>query len=347
MQRESAPKRIPTSGVTLRDIYRARQCIAPIARRTPLILSLALSERAGTSVYLKLENLQETGSFKIRGAANRMLHLSSDEKARGVITVSTGNHGRAVAYVAGRLGIPAVVCMSERVPPGKVEAIRALGAEVVVGGQGYDEAEQRSVQLERERGLVRIAPFDDPRVIAGQGTIGLELLEDLPEVDTAIVPLSGGGLISGIARALKSADRTIRVIGVSQDRAPVMVHSLRAGRPVELPEEETLADALAGGIGLDNRYTFPMVRELVDDTVLVTEEEIAAGIAFALEQHRLVVEGGGAVGIAALLQGRVSGSGRNVAVVVSGGNVGLPALRRVLEGHPIKEQDVGVPGQAP
>jgi threonine dehydratase len=333
MHAEDESDRVSNPDVTLRDVLRARERIAPIARRTPLIHSAALSERAGTSVYLKLENIQETGSFKIRGAANRMLQLTADEKARGVITVSTGNHGRAVAYVAGRLGVPAVICMSKRVPTSKEEAIRALGAEVVLHGQGYDEAERHSFQLEQERGLVRIGGFDDPSIIAGHGTIGLELLEDLREIDTAIVPLSGGGLISGIALALKSADHTVRVVGVSQDRAPVMFHSLCAGRPIELPEEETLADALAGGIGLDNRYTFRMVRQLVDETVLVTEEEIAAGIVFAQEQHRLVVEGGGAVGIAALLHGRVSALGRNVAVVVSGGNIALPVLRRLLEGR--------------
>ena len=320
-----------TADVTVGDIHQAWQRIASIARRTPLLRSAALSERAGTSVYLKLENLQETGSFKIRGAANRMLQLSAEQKARGIITVSTGNHGLAVAYVARQLGLPAVVCVSERVPPEKMEAIRRLGAELVAAGSSYDEAEQQSLQLERHRGLTRIAPFDDPLVIAGQGTIGLELLEELPDIDTAIVPLSGGGLISGIALALKSADRAIRVVGVSQERAPVMFRSLRAGRPIELPEEETLADALAGGIGLDNRYTFRMVRQLVDDVVLVTEEEIASGILFALEQHHLGVEGGGAVGIAALLCGRARGLGNSLAVLVSGGNIGLSRLRRLLE----------------
>jgi threonine dehydratase len=331
MQAQDRPGSAAGSNVTLRDISRARERIAPIARRTPLVYSAALSERAGTAVHLKLECLQVTGSFKVRGAANRMLELTAEEKARGVVTVSTGNHGRAVAYVASRLGIPAVICMSERVPASKVEAIRALGAEVVLHGEGYDEAEQHSFRLERERGLVRIEGFDDPFVIAGQGTIGLELLEDLPGIDTVIVPLSGGGLIAGIALALKSGDRPVRVVGVSQDRAPVMVHSLRAGRPIELPEEDTLADALAGGIGLANRCTFRMVQEFVDETVLVTEEEIAAGIVFALEQDRLVVEGGGAVGIAALLHGHVSGLGRTVAVVVSGGNISSGLLCTLLE----------------
>ena len=324
---------MPAPDVSVQDIYLARQRIAPIARKTPLIESPWLTERAGASVYLKLEGLQETGSFKIRGAANRLLNLTADEKARGVITVSSGNHGRAVAYVARQLGVNAVVCLSERVPGGKVAAIERLGAEAVVYGKSYDEAEEHSFKLEEERGLTRIHPFDDPFVIAGQGTIGLELLEDLPGVDTVVVPLSGGGLISGIALALKSANPAIGVIGVSMDRAPVMVHSLRAGAPIEMEEEETIADALAGGIGLDNRYTFRMVQEYVDDTVLVSEGEIAHAMAFALEQHHLVVEGGGAVGVAALLHGRVREVGRNVAVVLSGSNVDLPLLLQVAQRH--------------
>jgi len=314
---------MPASDVTMRDIYLARQRIAPIARRTLLINSPWLTEHVGASVYLKLESLQETGSFKIRGAANKLLGLTADEKARGVITVSSGNHGRAVSYVARQLGLNAVVCISERVPSNKVEDIKRLGAEAVVYGKSYDEAEAHSFRLQKERGLTRIEPFDDPFVIAGQGTIGLELLEDLPEIDTVVVPLSGGGLISGIALALKSATPAIRVIGVSMDRAPVMVHSLRAGAPIEMEEEDTIADALAGGIGLDNRYTFRLVQEYVDDTILVSEEEIAEAMAFTLEQHHLVVEGGGAVGVAALLHRRVREVGRNVVVILSGGNVNL------------------------
>ena len=321
------------SDVTARDIYRARKVIAPIARRTPLVHSWLLTEQTGSPVYLKLDSLQETGSFKIRGAANKLLCLAEDELSRGVITVSSGNHGRAVAYVAGKLGTRAVVCVSKRVPLNKIEAIQRLGAEVMICGESYDEAETHSRVLEKEQGLTRIHPFDDPLVIAGQGTIGLELLEDLPEVDTAVVPLSGGGLISGIALALKSAHPTIRVIGVSMARAPVMVHSLKAGAPIEMDEEETIADGLAGGIGLDNRYTFRMVQRYVDDTVLVSEEEIAEAMALALEAHHLVVEGAGAVGIAALLQRRVSDAGRNVAVVVSGSNVDIPLLLQVVQQH--------------
>jgi len=318
------------SDPTLRDIYLARQRIAGLARRTSLIRSAGLSERAGAEVYLKLESLQETGSFKIRGAANKLLSLAADERARGVVAVSSGNHGRAVAYVAHRLDVRAVICVSERVPAGKVEAIRRLGAEVVVRGASYDEAEAHSLRIQAEQGLTRVDPFDDPAVIAGQGTVGLELLEDLPQVDTVVVPLSGGGLISGIAVALKAVSPAIRVIGVSMDRAPVMVRSLRAGRPLELPEENTLADALAGGIGLDNRYTFRLVQRYVDETLLVSEDEIAGAMVFALEQERLVVEGGGAVALAALLYGKVKEPGRTIAVVLSGANVDLPLLSQLI-----------------
>jgi threonine dehydratase len=318
-------------GVTVQDVYLARRRIAPVARRTPLIRSAWLAECVGAPVYLKLESLQETGSFKIRGAANKLLGLAAEERARGVITVSSGNHGRAVSCVARQLGVDAVVCISERVPRNKVESIGRLGAEVVVHGRSYDEAEAYSFQLEQERGLTWVHPFDDPFVIAGQGTIGLELLEDLPEVDTVVVPLSGGGLISGIALALKCANPAIRVVGVSMERAPVMFHSLRAGAPIEMEEQDTLADALAGGIGLDNRYTFRMVQQYVDEAVLVSEEEIAQAMAFALERHHLVVEGGGAVGVAALLHRRVENLGRNVAVVVSGGNVDLSLLLDVAQ----------------
>jgi threonine dehydratase len=320
---------MPNLDVTLHDIYRARQRIAAVATRTPVIHSPLLTERVGASVYLKAESLQKTGSFKIRGATNKMLGLTVEEKARGVITVSSGNHGRAVAYVAHQLGIAAVICMSTRVPGNKLDAIKRLGAEVVVHGDSYEDAEIHALQLQEERGLTMIDPFDDPLVIAGQGTVGLELLEDLPEIDTAIVPLSGGGLIAGIALACKSASPSIRVIGVTMDRAPVMVHSLRAGTPIQMEEEDTIADALVGNIGVSNKYTFRMVQKYVDDTILVSDEEIAAAMAFALEQHHLVVEGGGAVGIAALLHQRATGLGHNIAVVVSGSNVSLPLLLKV------------------
>lgn len=324
---------MPVNEVTIGDIYTAREQIAPLVRRTPLVSSLLLSEHVGASVYLKLESVQESGSFKIRGAANRMLSLTADEKKRGVITVSTGNHGRAVSYVAKRLGVKAVICLSEAVPDNKVEALRRLGAELEIYGKSYDEAAERCTALEKERGLTMIHPFDDPFIIAGQGTIGLELLEDLPEIDTAVVPLSGGGLMSGIALALKSTNPAIRTIGVTMDRAPVMYHSLRAGKVIEMPEEETIADSLVGGIGPVNRYTFRMCQKYVDDAILVSDEEIAEAMAFALKEHHLVVEGGGAVGIAALLHRRAKDLGKHIAVILSGSNVDIPLLLKIAQNN--------------
>ncbi len=312
-------------GVSLRDVYIARQRIACIARKTPLIYSNPLSDYTGTSVYLKLEGLQETGSFKVRGAANRLFALSNDEKKCGVIAFSTGNHGRAVAYVARQLGIHAVICLSERVPQYRVDTMRELGAEVIQQGGSQDETFAYALALQKDRGLTMINPFDDSLVIAGQGTIAIELLEDLPEVDTVIVPVSGGGLIAGIALAMKSTSPDIRLIGVSMECGPAMYHSLKAGRPVEVEEKDSLADALLGGIGLENEYTFPMVREYVDELVLVSEEEIAEGMLFALDRHRLTVEGAGAVGISAILSSKVPKMGTHVAVILSGSNVD-PAL---------------------
>lgn len=317
--------------ITLCDIYMARGRLAPIIRRTPLFSSPSLTEYVGVPVYLKLDNLQPTGVFKIRGVANMMLNLTADEKARGVITFSTGNHARAVAYMAKQLDINAVIFLSERVPSYRVDAIKSLGAEVIVSGKSQDEAMEQASQMQKELGLTWINAFDDPFIIAGHGTIGLELLEDLPEIDTAIVPLSGGGLISGIALVLKSANPAIRVIGVSPEVSPAMYHSLKAGHPIEIEEKDSIADALLGGIGLDNQNTFRMVQEYVDDIILLSEEEIAEGMAFALNKDHLIVEGGGAAGIAALLAGKVGEIKGKVVVHVSGGNVDIPMLLEIAQ----------------
>jgi threonine dehydratase len=319
-----------TGEITQAAIYRARQAIAPWVRRTPLVRSAALSERIGANVHLKLETLQETGAFKLRGAFNRLLHLAEAERERGVIAVSTGNHARAIAHAAKALRVPAVVCMSSLVPDNKVAAVRAGGAEVRITGRNQDEAEGVAKQLAEERGLVFVSPFDDAHVIAGQGTIGLELLEDQPALDTVLVPLSGGGLIGGIALALKSADRSIRVIGVSMERGPAMIRSLAAGRPVAIAEEPSLADSLGGGIGLDNRYTFALARDLVDETILVSETEIAAAMAHLYWQEQQIVEGGAAVGVAALLAGKVKAPGANLAVVLSGRNIDMRRFSEIV-----------------
>lgn len=321
--------------VTLADIERAQAAIADAVCRTPLKPSPSLTALAGSPVHLKLETMQDTGAFKLRGATNKLRSLSAAERARGVVAVSSGNHGRGIAYAAQKLGIRAVVCMSSLVPEGKVAAIRALGAEVRIAGASQDEAEVEAQRLVRDDGLVEAHPFDDPLVIAGQGTIALEIMADLLGLDTIIVPLSGGGLMAGVACAVKALKPDVRVIGVSMERGPAMVESLRAGRVVEVEEVATLADALGGGIGAANRYTFAMVRELVDETILVSEEQIAEAIRHAYWQERLVVEGGGAVGIAALQAGLVRNAG-TVAVVVSGANIDMRLHSQIIASNAVE-----------
>ncbi len=316
---------------TAREIFEARRRIRGIVRETPLLHSPALSARVPGEVFLKLESLQDTGSFKLRGAANRMAVLGEEERRRGVITVSTGNHGRAVAFAARRMGIPAVVCLTDRVPAVKREAIAALGAEIRIAGATQDEAEAAALRIAEAEGPTMIHPFDDPWVIAGQGTVGLELLERLPELDTVVVPLSGGGLAGGIALALKSADPCLRVIGVSMERGAAMYESMRAGRPVEVEEYETLADCLSGGIGPDNRHTLDLCQRLLDAVHLVREEEIAEAMRFLFREERLVAEGGAAVGVAALLSGKASPAATDrTVVVVSGRNIDPDRLLSVV-----------------
>ena len=244
--------------VTLQDIYRARQAIGARIRRTPLAASDSLTRQVGAPVHLKLEHLQITGSFKLRGALNAVARLSPEDRSKGVVAVSTGNHGRGLAFAAAQAGVRCLVCMSRLVPRNKVAAIEALGAEIRIVGASQDEAQLEADRLVAE-GMTLVPPFDHPDIIAGQGTLGLEIIEDLPEVETLIVPLSGGGLIAGVARAIKSAAARIRVVGVTMERGCAMYQSQRAGKPVEVEELPTLADALGGGIGLDNRYTFAMV----------------------------------------------------------------------------------------
>ena len=317
----------------LADVFLAKKRIRPIIYRTPLVPSSRLAEPLGTNVFLKLESLQVTGSFKIRGAANKLSVLSENERQRGVITVSSGNHGRAVAYVAKEFGLRAVICVSEAVPDNKIQAIRELGAEIVVAGETYDEANEFALQLKDERRLTMVHPFDDADIIAGQGTIGLELMDDLPEIDTVIVPLSGGGLLSGVALTLKSIKPSIHTVGVTMDQGAAMVESLKAGHIVEVQEQPTLADALAGGLGEQNIYTFNLIQKYVDETVLVSESEIASAMVFALDKHHLIVEGGGAVGIAALIHNKVKKVGANTVIVISGSGVDLAVLLRVAQGR--------------
>jgi threonine dehydratase len=317
--------------VTIRHIWEARKRVAPIINRTPLIHSSILSERVGRPVYLKLENVHEIGAFKVRGAANKILSLSEEEKKKGVATFSTGNHGMAVAYVAKKLGIHAVVCISNRVPKAKVDSLKRLGAQLEIYGDSQDEAGERCYELEKEKGLTVIQPFDDPHVIAGQGTIGLEILEEIPGLTDVVVPLSGGGLLSGVGLAVKSNNTDIRVTGVSMERAAVMYESLKAGKPLQLEEEDTLADSLLGGIGLDNQYTFQMVQKYMDGAVLIPEDEIAYSMAFMMDKHRMIMEGAAATGVAAVLGKKIPHQAGPIAVIISGHNVDLSVLSRLIQ----------------
>lgn len=321
---------MPTEPVTLRDVWKAKKQIASIVSKTPLIYSPALSEFTGSPIYLKLENLNVSGSFKIRGAANKILSLTPEEQKRGVTTFSTGNFGMSVAYIAKSLEIKATICISKRVPKAKLKTLQQSGAQIEVYGESQDDAEQRSYQLEIEQGLTVIHPFDDPYIIAGQGTIGLELLEDLPEIDMVIGGLSGGGLHSGLGTALKSTDPTTQVIGVSTARGATMYESIQAGKPIIIEEQDTLADSLLGGIGLDNNYTFEMAQRYVDDIVLLNENEIAEGMAFMLDKHRMAIEGAAASGIGAILNNRII-PGSHTVVIVSGGSVDTSVILGVAE----------------
>lgn len=319
--------------VPLSAIEAARERIAPHVLRSPLVPAFPISDAVGGEVRLKLETLQATGAFKLRGATNAILQLSEEERARGVVTCSTGNHGRGVAYAAHLLGVRAVICMSELVPKVKVDGIKRFGGEVRIVGKSQDEADVEALRLKEEEGLIYLSPFDHLDVIAGQGTIGLELVEDWPELDTVIVPLSGGGLMAGIAAAVKGRKPDTHLIGVTMERGPAMVESLKAGRPVEVVEEPTLADSLGGGIGMQNAHTFAMVRDLVDETVLVSEEEIAAAMRTLYRDQQIVAEGGASVGIAAMLAGKVDVKDRKVAVIVSGRNVDMDIFTRIAGGE--------------
>ncbi len=314
--------------VSLAAIEQAAARLAGQVERTPLVRSDNLSERCGHPVHLKLETLQPIGAFKLRGAMNAIFSLDDEARKRGLVTASTGNHGRAVAYAAEKLGIPATICMSALVPTNKVEAIRALGADIRIVGRSQDDAQEEVERLTKSRGLTAIPPFDHSDVVAGQGTIGLEVVEDMPELATILVPLSGGGLAGGIAVAVKALKPRARVVGISMERGAAMHASVKAGRPVSVQEEETLADSLGGGIGLANRVTFALCQALLDDIVLVSEDEIAAGIRHAAHEEGLRVEGAGAVAFAAVLSGKVNISGPS-AIIVSGGNID-PALHKTI-----------------
>jgi threonine dehydratase len=321
-------------GVTVAEVYAARERLAGRVQRTPLIPAPALSRRLETDIRLKLDTMQDTGAFKQRGATNAVARLHADALARGVVAVSTGNHGRGVAHAAKQVGARAVVCLSELVPETKVAAIRDLGAEVRIVGRSQDEAEGEARRLVRDAGMTWIPPFDHPDVIAGQGTMGLEILEDAPETDAILVPLSGGGLIAGIALVAKAINPAIRIVGISMDRGAAMVESLEAGHPVQVTEVPSLADSLGGGIGMDNTHTFAMTRALVDDVLLVTETEIAEAMRALFFDERIVAEGACVVGLAAMASGKCDMRGRRVVLPITGRNLDMRVFQRLMTGEP-------------
>jgi threonine dehydratase len=292
---------------------------------------VSLTEIAGAPVFLKLEHRQTTGSFKLRGASNAVAQLDASARRRGVVAASTGNHGRALAYAAKLEGVRAVICMSRLVPDNKIAEIRRLGADIRIVGDSQDDAQDEADRLVETDGLTMVPPFDNADVIAGQGTVGIEMMEAVPTAGTVLVQLSGGGLAAGVAAAVKGLSPSTRVIGASMQRGAAMKASLDAGRPVPVEEVPTLADSLGGGIGFSNRFTFGMCRNLLDGVVLLAEAEIAAGIRHAYAVEREIVEGAGAVGIAAILAGKVKPEVETI-VLLSGRNIDMDLHRRIVNG---------------
>lgn len=310
-------------------ILAAAERLKKRVRQTELIPSHHFSSRLGLPVFFKCENLQRTGAFKIRGALNFMTSQPREALKRGVITASAGNHAQGVAYAADLLGVPAVIYMPEQTPLLKVFETRDLGAEVILTGRNFDEACEAARIAEHERGMLFVHPFDDPLVMAGQGTIGLEILEELPDVANILVPVGGGGLIAGVARAVKETHPQIRIIAVESMSAPSLHKSLEYGAVTETPVKAGLADGIA--VKKPGTATFPVIRELVDDCVLVEEEEIALAIVALLERTKLLVEGAGAVPLAALLNGRVPGISGKTVCLLSGGNIDVKTIATVVE----------------
>lgn len=314
--------------VTMEDLRRASKTVSLVAHRTPLLFSRTFSEMSGVQVYLKAENLQRTGSFKIRGAATKLAHLPRRPKPRGVIAASAGNHAQGVALASRFARIPCTLVMPRGASLAKVEATRNYGARVILAGDSYDEAQQEASRLSREEGLVLVHPFDDPYIIAGQGTVGLEIAEEMGEA-TVVVPMGGGGLIAGIALAVKSCHPKAQVIGVQTEAAPAGVRSFQQGKPSPTPVSPSIADGIA--ISCPGELPFRLIQRYVDDLVTVTEESIAHAMVLLLERTKLLVEGAGAVGLAGLLSGRVRPAKDKVALVLSGGNLDPTLLSRVLE----------------
>jgi len=317
--------------VTLQNIKQAQKTIAPYAKSTPLVRSKFLSDLCSAGIYLKLENLQVTHSFKIRGVINKLVNLSSEEKAMGVVTASAGNHGQAVAFGAKELGFSAKIVVPVNTPKIKIDGIKQYGAELILYGANYPEAEAKAKELASGEGCLYISPYNDELIVAGHGTVGLEILQELQNVDAVVVPVGGGGLISGVSIAFKSEKPDVEVIGVQSEAVPIMYESLRAGKivPPHRHQLNTIAEGLSGGIEKGS-ITFTIARQFVDEVMLVREESIRRAVFLLWENERQLVEGSGVVGVAMLLENSESFMGQSVAVVVSGGNIDDSLFKSIL-----------------
>lgn len=308
------------------EIFNAAAVLKGVARKTAIIPAPKLAP--GVDLYLKTENLQLTGSFKLRGAYYKISQLTEEEKARGVIACSAGNHAQGVALGAAHNGIKAIICLPAGAPISKIEATKSYGAEVCLVPGVYDDAYARAVELQQEHGYSFVHPFDDPKVIAGQGTIGLEILEQMPDVEAVVVPIGGGGLISGVAFAIKTLRPDVKVYGVQSTGAPSMAASLKEGKLCHLNDVSTIADGIA--VKEPGVNTFDMCNRYVDEVVTVSDDEIAAAILALIEQQKLVAEGAGAVSVAAVMFGKVPVEGLKTVCLVSGGNIDVNTLNRVI-----------------
>ncbi|MCF8010121.1 MAG: threonine ammonia-lyase [Clostridiales bacterium] len=319
----------------LQKAQQAADMLSGIVHRTPLDYSSTFSQLTGSNVYLKLENLQKTGSFKVRGAYNALANLSSEEKQNGVIAASAGNHAQGVAWTASRLGMEATIVMPENAPLSKIMATSAYGAQVLQAEGGYDEAYSRAVSMQKEKGTVYIHSFDDYNIMAGQGTIGLEVLNQLPDADIVLIPVGGGGLISGIAGVIKQLKPGVKVVGVQAKSASAMQESKATQKLKESAVKSTIADGIA--VGKPGKKTFDIISNYVDDIVTVDEEDITHSILLLLERSKIVVEGAGAVGLAALLQKKVDFPGKNVVAIISGGNIDMNVISTMIKRGLIKD----------
>jgi threonine dehydratase len=329
-----------TAAFTFADVEAAWRLLKPLVRRTPVKRSTSLSALTGSDFHLKLENFQRTGSFKVRGALNKIHSLGPRERSQGVVAASAGNHAQGVAYAASKAGVRSTIFMPEDATLAKVVATRGYGADVHLVGKDYQEAFENARAFQQKTGATFVHAFDDGTVMAGQGTLGLEMLEDIPGLDTVIVPIGGGGLIAGIATAVKGKNPKARVIGVQAEGASTIAPSLEKGRPVVLAEANTIADGIA--VRKTGEHTFPIIKALVDEVVTVDETQIASAILFLLERQKVVVEGAGAVALAAAMHGKLDLKGRTVCALVSGGNIDMPLVSRIIRRGLVKAGRIAV-----